>query len=150
MAFAFFGEKVFVMILRAVVTFIITWQLFEFIYNVLLPDMSDKYVAVLALAGSFGVGFVAGERVNILQEVRDSILIIMVSCIGLVIATILIAISGIESIFYTYIIDILFLVLFGFLGKKIQVNDNVRDGQKMVTTAFLGAGIATEGLRKIF
>ena len=104
MAFAFFGEKVFVMILRAVVTFIITWQLFEFIYNVLLPDMSDKYVAVLALAGSFGVGFVAGERVNILQEVRDSMLIIMVSCIGLVIATILIAISGIESIFYTYVI----------------------------------------------
>ena len=44
----------------------------------------------------------------------------------------------------------MFLVLFGFLGKKIQVNDNVRDGQKMVTTAFLGAGIATEGLRKIF
>jgi hypothetical protein len=143
------------MILRAVVTFIITWQLFEFIYNVLLPDMSNKYVAVLALAGSFGVGFVAGERVNILQEVRDSMLIITVSCIGLVIATILIAIFGIESIFYTYIIEILFLVLFGFLGKnfytmyRIQVNDNVRDRLKMVTTAFLGASIATEGLRKI-
>jgi hypothetical protein len=119
MAFAFFGEKVFVVILRAVVTFIITWQLFEFIYNVLLPDSSNMYVAILALIFSFGAGFVAGERVNIIQEVKESILIIIVSCIGLVIAFIFITITGIESTLYIYIIDILFMVLFGYLGKKI-------------------------------
>ena len=57
----FFGEKVLMVILRAIVTLIITWQLFEFVYNVILPEASGAGVAVLTLIGSAAIGYVAGE-----------------------------------------------------------------------------------------
>lgn len=146
----FFGEKILILILRVLVTLIISWQMFQFIYNVLLPSHSEWYFATLALLGSIGVGFVVGERVNILRENRKAMMIGIFAWIGSIIGTIFVGAFSIESIPMAYIIYVGFILALGFLASKIQYNAQMRDGQKMATTTFIGATLATHGLRKVF
>lgn len=46
-------------------------------------------------------------------------------------------------------IQLVFLILFGILGSRIQTSSSVRDGQKMAVTSFIGASVATHGLKKV-
>ena len=93
---AFVGEKVIFKFIRHLITFMVSWQLFEFVYNVVLHYKTPGVVAIVVLVLSIGLGYLVGKYTYLIIE--KYILQMIVAWLGLVIASIILKVAKVDEL----------------------------------------------------